>query len=131
MPFESSESLLTRCDLMAKPTPASRRSFFLRPLQKNVQPVPTIFNSPSSARQVSHRAAISTLYRLVVYQVELFYVVVCLPALFIKVRTFHTPIVKAITFISFFLARPLNGIPADRGLPAKGFEAGNCLGHLF
>ena len=36
MPFGSPESLLTRCDLMAKPTLASRRSFFLRPLQKKV-----------------------------------------------------------------------------------------------
>ena len=36
MPFGSPESLLTKCDLMVKPTPASRRSSLLRPLQKNV-----------------------------------------------------------------------------------------------
>ena len=36
MPFGSSESLLTRCDLIANPTPASRRSSFLRLLQKKV-----------------------------------------------------------------------------------------------
>ena len=63
MPLGSPESLLTRCDLMANPTPASRRSSFLRPLQKKVQPAPTSFKSPYSARRVSLRAAISTLYR--------------------------------------------------------------------
>ena len=36
MPFGSPESLLTRCDLVAKPTPASCRSTFLRPLQTKV-----------------------------------------------------------------------------------------------
>ena len=36
MHIGSPESFLTRCDLMAGPTPASRRSSFLRPLQKNV-----------------------------------------------------------------------------------------------
>ena len=32
--FGSPESLLTRCDLMANPTPASRRSSFLRPQRR-------------------------------------------------------------------------------------------------
>ena len=36
MPLGSPESLLTRCHLMANPTPASRCSSFLRPLQKKV-----------------------------------------------------------------------------------------------
>ena len=34
IPFGSPESLLTRCDLMANPTPASRHSSVLRPVQK-------------------------------------------------------------------------------------------------
>ena len=62
MPFGSHESLLTRCDLMANPTPASRRSSFLRPLQKKVKPASTSLKSPTSARRVSIRAAISTFY---------------------------------------------------------------------
>ena len=45
---------------MANPPPASRHSSFLRPLQKKVQPAPTSFKSPSSARRVSFRAAILT-----------------------------------------------------------------------
>ena len=61
MPFENPESLLTRCDLMANPTPASRPPF-LHSIQKKVQPVPTSSMCPSSARRVSLRAAISTLY---------------------------------------------------------------------
>ena len=36
MPLGSHESLLTRCDLMANPTPASRRSSFLRPPEESV-----------------------------------------------------------------------------------------------
>ena len=36
MPFGSPGRLLTRCDLMANPTPALRRSFSLRSLQKKV-----------------------------------------------------------------------------------------------
>ena len=53
MPFGSPESLLTRCDLMANPTTASRCSSFLRPLQKKVKPAPTSFKSPSSARRLT------------------------------------------------------------------------------
>ena len=58
------------------------------------------------------------------------------PALFIFVRTFQAPIVNRITLVFFFvfffslLVRPLRGIPANRGLPARGVEAGNCLGPL-
>ena len=44
---------------------------------------------------------------------------------------FQAPIVKGITFVFFHRVRPLTGIPADRGLPARGFEAGSCLRHLF
>ena len=36
MPFGNPVSFLTRSDLMAKPTPASRLSSLLRPLKKNV-----------------------------------------------------------------------------------------------
>ena len=53
------------------------------------------------------------------------------PALSIRVRTFHAPIFKGITFVFFLCFRPLKGIPADRGYTARGIEAGNCLGHLF
>ena len=103
MPLGSPESLLSRCDLMANTTPASRRSSFLRPLQKKVWPAPS-FKSPSSARRVSLRAAISTLYRSS-----------SLPTravlrsglseleLSIRVRTFQAPTVSGITFIFFFL----------------------------
>ena len=36
------------------------------------------------------------------------------PALSIRVRTFHAPIFKGITFVFFQCFRPLKGIPADR-----------------
>ena len=115
MPFESSESLLMRCDLMANPTPASRRSSFFCPLQKKVQPAPTSFKSPSCARRVSLRAAISTLYQLSSLPTR---AVLCRdlsePALSIRVCTFHVQMVEGITFIFFFLVRLLNEIPTDR-----------------
>ena len=116
MPFGSPERLLTRCDFMAKPTPASRCYSFLRPLQKKVYPAPASFKSPSSARRVSLRAAIFTLYRSSSLPSRA--VVRCglsEPALSMKVLTFHAPIIKGITFIFFFLAGPLNGIAVDRG----------------
>ena len=34
------------------------------------------------------------------------------------------------SFFFSLLVRPLRGIPANRGLPARGVEAGNCLGPL-
>ena len=37
------------------------------------------------------------------------------PALSKRVRTFHSPIFKGMTFVFFLVFRPLNGIPADRG----------------
>ena len=62
MSFGRPESLLTRCDLTANPTSASRRAFFLRPPQKKVQPASTSLNKTLPLQGDSLRAAISTLY---------------------------------------------------------------------
>ena len=116
MPFDNPVSFLTRSDLMAKPTPASRLSSLLRPLQKNVKPAPTYLKSPISAKRVSLRAAISIPYLPSSLPTR---AVLCCglsdPALSIRVSAFHAPIFKGITFVFLFCFRPLKGIPADRG----------------
>ena len=62
MPFGNPESFPTRSDLKAKPTPASYLSSVFRPSKKNVKPAPTSLISPTSAKRVSLRAAISIPY---------------------------------------------------------------------
>ena len=132
MHFGSPESLPTRSVLMANPTPGSRISSLLRPLHKNVEPAPTSMISPTSARRFSLRAAISILYlpssllTRAVLRCDL-----SDAALSISMRTFQTSNVKSIAFVIFLRQWSLRAIPADRGLPARGFETGSCLGHLF
>lgn len=99
-------SLLIKCDLMAKPTPASRRSSLLRPLQKNVYPALTSVSCPSSANLVSLRAAMCMLYRSssrATSAVRLSGLSAL--ELSMRVRTFHVPKVSGVTEV-FLVFRP-------------------------
>ena len=96
-------NLLTRFDLMAKPTPASRRSSLLRPLQKKVYPALASVSCPSFASLVSLRAAMWMLY----LSSSLATSAVLLSGLSalelsMSVRTFHVPMVNGVTKVFFF-----------------------------
>ena len=97
-------SLFTSSFLTAKPTPASRRSSLARPLQKNVKPAPASLSCPSSARRVSLRAAMSTLYLArsrPTSAVLLSGLFAC--ALSNRLRTFHVPKMNDFILIFCFL----------------------------
>ena len=92
---------------MEKPTPASRRSSLLRPLQKKVYPALTSVSWPSEANLVSLKAAIWMLYLLSSLATS----AVRLSGLFawglsMSVLTFHEPMVSEVTDVFFLLFRP-------------------------
>ena len=110
IPLGGPASLLTRGVLMAKPTPASRRSSCGRPLQKKVYPDPCSQHSPSSASLVSLSAAISTRYlcsSVAMRAVRLWGRSVVSRSK--SVRTFHVAMLKGVIlrfFEFFFSFRP-------------------------
>ena len=77
MSFGSPESLLTRCDLMANPTPASGRSSFMRPLKKKVYQRQLLLKAlplqGESHVELQSRLGIGQ----VLYQLELFFAEAC------------------------------------------------------
>ena len=98
IPFGRLASFLTRQFFTAKPTPDSRRSFAFRPFQKNVYPAPISVSCPSSARHVSLRAAIYTLYMDSSFATKTVLVIgLSAAALYMSVRTFRAPNVRVCT----------------------------------
>ena len=112
MPSGMLASFRTRIDLMAKPTPVSRRSSLRRPLQKKVYPPPVSVSWPLSAKRVSLSAAMSMTYRASSLATR----AVRLPGLSAlrlssRVLTFHVARVSTFVFFFFSVLRPLGRDP--------------------
>ena len=109
----------TSLDLMANPTPASLFSAAGLPDQKKVYV--DSGSSPTSARRVSLRAAMSTLYRSSSLSIRaLLRSGRAVPSRSSMVRTFHAARVICLA-LDFFLAfvLPLYGILSSRGMLVK------------